>query len=59
MKTKYLIQYLHPFHHKWITDATCEDLLEAHDTVQKKKEEVKEITKENHTSLSWRIQPLD
>ncbi len=59
MKPKYLIQYLHPFHHKWVTEETCFDLHTAQITVQEKKEEVKELTKQNNTTLSWRIQPLD
>lgn len=59
MNVKYLVQYKHPIYHKWITDEKCHSLQEAHDTVDKKKQEVKELIKDGHTTLTWRILPLD
>jgi|MDTC01.2.fsa_nt_gb hypothetical protein len=59
MNIKYLIQYMHPFHHKWITEEKCDSLEEAQETVKEKKKEVTRILKGRRTTLTWRIQPLD
>jgi len=59
MNIKYLIQYMHPFHHKWITEEKCDSLEEEQETVKEKKKEVTRILKGRRTTLTWRIQPLD
>ena len=59
MNVKYLIQYMHPFHHKWVTEEHCVSLKEAQKTIEEKKKEVTEILKGRRTTLTWRIKPLD
>ena len=59
MNVRYLVQYKHPFHHKWVTDEKCYSLEEAQKTLNEKKNEVTEILKDRRTTLAWRILSLD
>jgi len=55
MKEKFLVQYMHPFHHKWITEETCESLEEAYAVLNKKKEEIQGLRRDEHGTLQWRV----
>ena len=59
MSVKYLVQYKHPFHHKWVTDEKCYSLEEAEKTLNEKRKEVTEILKDRRITLTWRIFQLD
>lgn len=55
MKTEYLVQYMHPFHRKWITEERCSSLNEAYDILHQKQNEVKGLRRDKHGTLHWRV----
>ena len=59
MNVKYLVQYKHPLYQKWITDEECYSLLEANHVLNKRKQDSKKLIKDQHTTLKWRVLPLD
>jgi len=59
MNVRYLVQYKHPLHQKWVTDEKCYSLLEANHVLDKRKKETKKLIKDQRTTLKWRILPLD
>jgi len=59
MNITHLVQYKHPLHQKWVTDEKCSSLLEANHVLWKRKKDSKKLMKDQHTTLKWRILPLD